>query len=138
MSLLPLCPLFYYTAANLYYKLKQYEQAITYFQRCLDFAKLETVEITIQYPKGIINDLSLAGMGYCFFRTKQYNKAAQFFESSFTLKPDEKVKTMLVSSRLLSKTIGNDSRKPSVVWISSFQFTLALSLFPYHLLQNQS
>ena len=115
MSVIPSCPLFYYKAANLYYKYEQYEQAITYFQKCLDFGKLDTVEITIQYPKGILNDLSLAGMGYCFFRTKQYNKAAQYFESSFALKPDEKVKAMLVSSRLLSKKIGSDSKMPAIV-----------------------
>jgi hypothetical protein len=54
-------------------------------------------------------------MGYCFFRTKQYNKAAQNFESSFAFKPDEKVKAMLVSSRLLSKKNAGDSRKPAIV-----------------------
>ena len=46
----PLCPLFLFEAAQLLYKLKSYEQAMDYFQKCLAFRNDDNFDRSIMFP----------------------------------------------------------------------------------------
>ena len=48
----PLCPFFMFEAAQLLYKLKAYEQAMDYFQRCLAFRNDDNFDRSIMFPQG--------------------------------------------------------------------------------------
>jgi|GEM_PF-3006776 len=99
----PLCPLFLFEAAQLLYKLKFYEQAMDYFQRCLAFRNDNNFDRSIMFPKDMIGAKALSGLGYCFFRMHQYERADQFFKESYTLKKDDTIKAMISVSHLLAQ-----------------------------------
>jgi glycosyltransferase involved in cell wall biosynthesis len=99
----PLCPLFMFEAAQLLYKLKSYEQAMDYFQRCLAFRSDDNYDRSIMFPRDMIGSKALSGIGYCYFRMHQYEQANQFFQESYAVKKDENVKAMISALRLLAK-----------------------------------
>jgi glycosyltransferase involved in cell wall biosynthesis len=103
----PLCPLFLFEAAQLLYKLKSYEQAMDYFHRCLAFRNNNNFDRSILFPRDMIGSKALSGIGYCYFRMHQYERANQFFKESYALKKDDSIKTMISASRLLAQRSQN-------------------------------
>ncbi len=99
----PLCPLFMFEAAQLLYKLKSYEQAMDYFHRCLAFRNELNFDRSIMFPRDMMGSKALSGIGYCYFRMHQYERANQFFQESYALKKDENIKAMISASRLLAQ-----------------------------------
>jgi tetratricopeptide (TPR) repeat protein len=101
LSVFPSCPIFLYNSAEIHYKLKEYDKSIGYFQTCLVLGKSGTYNPILAFPKDILGVKSLTGLGYCFFKSRKYEKAIQHFEKSYLLKKDEKAKIMLDVSRFL-------------------------------------
>lgn len=99
----PLCPLFLFEAAQLLYKLKSYEKAMNYFQKCLTFRDDDNFDRSIMFPKEMIGTKVLSGLGYCYFRMHQYEQANQFFKESYALKKDDNIKAMISASCLLTE-----------------------------------
>jgi glycosyltransferase involved in cell wall biosynthesis len=99
----PSCPLFYFEAAQLLYKLKSYEKAMNYFQKCLVFSDDDNFDRSIMFPWDMIGSKALSGIGYCYFRMHQYEQANQFFKESYALKKDDSIKAMISASRLLAQ-----------------------------------
>ncbi len=99
---IPMYPLFYFEAANLCYEIQEYDRALGYFKKCLAFNKNQEYGINMIFPKAILGSQSLAGLGYCYFRKKQYKQAAQYFKDSLALKNDVKIKSMYHSAITLS------------------------------------
>lgn len=107
MAALPGCPLFYYSAAHLYYALRQYETAIAHFKKCLCFGTRGTPDLSISYPRDILTSRSLAGLGHCYFKTRKYAAAACCFRAVLEHGCDDNSRVMLASARLLgSKSSG--------------------------------
>ncbi len=103
LSVSPRCPLFLFEAAQLSYKLKRYEQAIAYFQQCLAFRHDDNFDRSIMFPKDMTGTKALSGLGYCYFRMRQYARANEFFRESYALKKDGSIKAMISASHLLAQ-----------------------------------
>jgi glycosyltransferase involved in cell wall biosynthesis len=99
----PLCPLFLFEAAQLLYKLQSYEQAIDYFQKCLAFRNDNNFDRSVMFPKEMIGTKALSGLGYCYFRMHQYDRANKFFKESYALKQDDNIKAMISASLLFAQ-----------------------------------
>ena len=98
----PTYPLFSFEAAGLCYEMQKYDRALDYFNKCLAFNKKQAYESNMFFPKAILGSQSLAGLGYCYFRTKQYKHAAQYFKDSLVLTNDDKIKLMYHAAVKLS------------------------------------
>jgi uncharacterized protein HemY len=55
------------------------------------------------FPKEMIGTKALSGLGYCYFRMHQYDRANQFFQESYALKKDDSIKAMISASLLLTQ-----------------------------------
>jgi tetratricopeptide (TPR) repeat protein len=99
ISVSPVCPLFLFEAAQASYKLKSYNQAANYFQKCLAFRNNNNFDRSVMFPKDMVDSRALSGIGYCYFRMHQYELANQYFQESYALKKDENVKAMISASR---------------------------------------
>lgn len=99
---IPMYPLFYFEAAKLCYEMQKYDRALGYFNKCLAFNKNQEYGINMIFPKAILGSQSFAGLGYCYFRKKQYKQSAQYFKDSLALKNDLKIRSMYHSAITLS------------------------------------
>jgi uncharacterized protein HemY len=63
--------------------------------------------MSISYRRDILGSWSLAGLGYCCFRKKNYADALRFFELSLEYAHDERIQAMAASSRMLAAKAGN-------------------------------
>ena len=101
LSLFPSSPLFYYEAAKISYKLKAYDKAISYFQKCISLGEDGTWDRVTIFPKDILGLKSFEGLGYCYFKQRDYDEALRYFEMSYRLHEDDRIKTMIHASRTL-------------------------------------
>lgn len=103
VSALPGCPLFLYETAKICFKLAEYDKAADYFQQCIDLGTSEKFDRSLIFPKEILGALSTAGLGHCFFKKRDYQKAEHYFNEAYVLKKDEKVKMMISACRHLKE-----------------------------------
>jgi glycosyltransferase involved in cell wall biosynthesis len=106
ISLFPSSPLFYYEAAKIFYKLKSYDKAISYFQRCISLGEDGTWDRITIFPKDILGLKSFEGLGYCYFKKRNYGDALRYFEMSYGLHEDNRIKAMIHASRTLQNRSG--------------------------------
>jgi glycosyltransferase involved in cell wall biosynthesis len=99
ISLFPSCPLFLYEAALMYYKLKVYDRAVSYFKQCLSLGENNSFDRTMIFPKDILGPKSLTGLGYCYFKKRDYAEALRYFERSYKLHEDTRIKAMIQACR---------------------------------------
>jgi glycosyltransferase involved in cell wall biosynthesis len=101
LSLFPSSPLFYYEAAKISYKLKAYDKAISYFQKCISLGEDGTWDRIMIFPKDILDLKSFEGLGYCYFKKHDYGEALRYFEMSYRLHEDDRIKAMIHAFRIL-------------------------------------
>jgi glycosyltransferase involved in cell wall biosynthesis len=101
ISLFPSSPLFYYETAKISYKLKAYDKAISYFQKCISLGEDGTWDQITIFPKDILGSKSFEGLGYCYFKKRDYGEALRYFEMSYGLHEDDRIKTMIHVFRIL-------------------------------------
>jgi len=101
ISLFPSSPLFYYEAAKISYKLKAYDKAISYFQKCISLGEDGTWDRIMFFPKDILGSKSFEGLGYCYFKKHDYGEALRYFEMSYRLHEDDRIKAMIHAFRIL-------------------------------------
>jgi len=101
ISLFPSSPLFYYEAAKISYKLKAYDKAISYFQKCISLGENGTWDQITIFPKDILGSKSFEGLGYCYFKKHDYGEAVRYFERSYRLHEDDRIKAMIHAFRTL-------------------------------------
>jgi glycosyltransferase involved in cell wall biosynthesis len=104
ISLFPSSPLFYYETAKISYKLKAYDKAISYFQKCIALGEDGTWDQITIFPKDILGSKSFEGLGYCYFKKRDYGEALRYFEMSYGLHEDDRIKAMIHAFRIL-KTV---------------------------------
>jgi glycosyltransferase involved in cell wall biosynthesis len=102
-SVLPLFPIFLYEAAKISYLLKSFDKSIDYFKKCLNLGENKSFDPIIIFPKNIMGEKSLAGLGYCYFKKRNYRNAEKYFSKSHMLKRDDNIRVMLYASRYLAE-----------------------------------
>jgi hypothetical protein len=107
LSSFPRSPLFLFYAALIYYKLKEYDKAGSYFRKCLILRENNSFDQTMIFPKDILGAKSLSGLGHCYFKKRDYSEALKFFQQSHLLQPENKIQAMIQASvSLLEKNRG--------------------------------
>ncbi len=113
ISVLPKGPLFFYEAAKIYYKLGVYEKSIEYFQNCLALGESMDFDRSLMFPKDILGTKSLKGLGHCFFKKHNFKESSKYFNKSYMLKKDEKIKAMINASSFQMKKEEEGKNQPS-------------------------
>jgi tetratricopeptide (TPR) repeat protein len=103
LVIVPACPLFLFESAQQCYKLCEYDASINYFQQCLVFGRDNNFDRSVIFPRYMMSYGALSGLGYCFFRKKQYLEAMRYFGESHARKHDENIKAMLLASGILAQ-----------------------------------